>query len=169
MNSPFSIELPALATDLTTSDAFENYTVSGPDRQLESVLNQMTVEDLFPAGTADQNLANCCLAGLWLLHNFLDQSHQISQEIHTREGSFWHAIMHRLEGDFWNSKYWYRKVDEHPVFHALPGGGTWNPNDFVDQCESAQSAGAEAAKTVQQTAVLEWKTLFEYCFKQATP
>jgi hypothetical protein len=168
LNSLLSIDLPASAIDLVTRDAFENYTVSGPDPNLESILGGLKVDDLFPDGSSDQNLAKCCLAGLWLLHNFLEQSHQISQGVHTREGSSWHAIMHRLEGDFWNSKYWYRKVGDHPVFSSLPGEGIWNPNDFVDQCESAQSAGGEAARTVQQTAVSEWKALFEYCFNQAT-
>ncbi|MGB1126733.1 MAG: hypothetical protein ACPG4Q_16145, partial [Phycisphaeraceae bacterium] len=38
-------------------------------------------------------------AGLWLYVDELDRSHEYSQSIHTPTGSFWHAIMHRREGD----------------------------------------------------------------------
>ena len=64
-------------------------------------------------------MAACCIAGVWLLHDFLDESHTISQGIDTPSGSFWHAIMHRREGDFSNAKYWFRRVGQHPVFDAL--------------------------------------------------
>src|SRR5262245_21856010 len=61
-----------------------------------------------------------CLAGLWLYFDFLDESHAISQ---TAEGvpdhDFWHAIMHRREPDAGNSKYWWRRVGNHPVLAQL--------------------------------------------------
>src|SRR5947208_544638 len=54
---------------------------------------------------ADNDMAACCIAGVWLLHDCLDESHTISQGIDTPSDSFWHAIMHRREGDFSNAKY----------------------------------------------------------------
>ena len=39
-------------------------------------------------------------AGIWLYVDDLDQSHRVSQTVHTPTGSYWHAIMHRREGDF---------------------------------------------------------------------
>src|SRR3954447_17397484 len=44
--------------------------------------------------------ADCVLAGLLLWHDCLDRSHEISQSISSESGSYWHAIMHRREGDF---------------------------------------------------------------------
>ena len=55
------------------------------------------------------------LAGLWLLEGDLDASHERSQKWETPTGSYWHAIMHRREGDFGNSKYWYRRIKKHPA------------------------------------------------------
>jgi hypothetical protein len=46
-----------------------------------------------------------CLSGLWLLAGDLDQSHSISQDLTSAEGSFWHGIMHRREADFGNAKF----------------------------------------------------------------
>ena len=58
-------------------------------------------------------------AGALWLHGFLDESHSIAQGIPSAEGSYWHALMHRSEGDFSNSKYWYRRVGRHAIFPDL--------------------------------------------------
>src|SRR5689334_9801012 len=43
--------------------------------------------------------AAAMLSALWLWHDYLDESHTLSQKIESDTGSFWHAIMHRREGD----------------------------------------------------------------------
>ena len=168
MDSVLSIELPESLSELVSTKAIDQYTLATADPSVRPALEKLTIDQLFPGGVVDRDMAKCCISGLWLLHNFLDPSHEISQAVHTREGSFWHAIMHRLEGDFSNSKYWYRKVGEHPVFENMPDPGTWDPDKFVDQCESAQDGDSTMKQQIQQTAVDEWKTLFEYCFQHAT-
>ena len=45
-----------------------------------------------PHDVRDAAAAAACRAGLWLYHDFLDESHTISQEIETPEGSYWHAL-----------------------------------------------------------------------------
>jgi len=54
---------------------------------------------LVPHAVRDRDMARACLAGLWLSHDFLDESHTISQEIATPTGSYWHGLMHRREPD----------------------------------------------------------------------
>ena len=68
-------------------------------------------------------MAEGCLAGLWLLYDFLDESHTISQSLDTLEGSYWHGIMHRREPDYENAKYWFRRVPVHPIHAELAAGG----------------------------------------------
>lgn len=62
-------------------------------------------------------------AGLLQWHDFLDESHQCSQQVEgegrDRNGDYWHAIMHRREPDYSNSMYWLRRVGTHPVFERL--------------------------------------------------
>ena len=134
----------------------------------------------------------CVQSGLWLWHDFLDESHTISQGIETPDGSFWHGIMHRREGDFSNSKYWYRRVGQHPAYATLAaevreltrdepadkrvvalthdgGGGGWDPYAFVDLCEAAHAAGPNdplhaVAVAVQQA---EWRVVFDHCVREA--
>ena len=106
-------------------------------------------------------MAECCLAGVWLLHDFLDESHTISRGIETPSGSFWHAIMHRREGDFGNSKYWFRRVGRHPVLQEI--ADDFDPMAFVDECEAAVKGRGDRERCldVQQR---EWEVLFDYCY-----
>src|SRR5438067_362975 len=91
-----------------------------PNEAVRPQLAAMSVETAFADHkVVDRNAAHCCLSGLWLLHDFLDESHKISQEIETIEGSYWHGIMHRREPDYGNARYWFRRVPKHDIFEPL--------------------------------------------------
>jgi hypothetical protein len=152
-----------------------------PHEKFRVTLFALTLEKLFAhtgQPVSDLRMAQACLAGLWLRHNFLDDSHSLSQEIETPTGSFWHAILHRREGDFGNSRYWFRRMGPHPIFPALnetaaaagwPATPRWNPITLVDRVEHAvrsdmNTPAAHLSRTVQQ---IEWELLFDYSWKQA--
>lgn len=44
------------------------------------------------------------LAGEW------DQSHKIAQDYSDSTANWIHAVLHKIEGDVWNSKYWYART-----------------------------------------------------------
>ena len=51
------------------------------------------------------------LAALWYAgKGDWEQAHTIAQDIHTREGSWVHAYLHRVEGDVSNANYWYNRA-----------------------------------------------------------
>ncbi|MCA9270994.1 MAG: hypothetical protein KDA41_21080 [Planctomycetales bacterium] len=138
----------------------------------------------------DRQMADCCLSGLWLLFDFLDESHTISQGIHTTTGSYWHGVMHRREPDWSNAKYWFHRVGEHPVFVPLHDAAqaavqasaetldahaawivearAWDPYRFVDLCQTATRAGGELETLCLTLAREEWQLLFAHCYAQAT-
>ena len=108
---------------------------------------------------------DCLLAALWLLEGNLDQAHRLCQDVPTVLGSAWHAVVHRQEGDFWNSKYWWRRVGSHPVIAELEYG---DPFAFVDRCEKARGTGSAAEGECRRLQLAEWHVLFEYCYRHAT-
>jgi len=111
-------------------------------------------------------------AGLYLYFNFLDESHEISQELHTPEGSMWHAIMHRREPDAANSKYWWRKVGTHRVLEQLReqspalGSAFTTPDAFVDFCEHVRDTGTPDEDLAKRVQLLEWQLLFDFCWRK---
>lgn len=156
------------------------------DESMRSSLAALSVDGLFaPAKVGDRGFAQACLAGLWLWYDFLDESHRISQDLPSPEGSYWHGIMHRREPDYWNSKYWFRRVGEHSVFEPLAASARelgadgppeakrladqrrWDPFAFVDLCERAAGAGEALESFCRRVQRAEWELLFEHCWQRA--
>lgn len=40
-----------------------------------------------------------------------DKSHKIAQDYSDTTANWLHAVLHKIEGDEWNSKYWYARTD----------------------------------------------------------
>jgi hypothetical protein len=118
-------------------------------------------------------LPEAALAGLYLYFSCWDEAHDLAQNISTREGSYWHAIVHRQEPDAGNSGYWFRQVGAHPIFPALREqaalggvdlGPRWDPIAFIEMCERArQEPGSETERKAMETQRAEWQLLFDYC------
>ena len=54
---------------------------------------------------------NQLLLALWFdAKGDWDASHNVAQDIHTNDGSWIHAYLHRKEGDAGNAAYWYSRA-----------------------------------------------------------
>jgi hypothetical protein len=193
-----------LAVKIIEADprAYEVLVVEGgtPDLAHE-LLENVQPDQLLAAAAALPVAPYAMLAGLWLWHDGLDECHQIVQkspgELYnaapkgddqqlrdmTSTLAFWHAIMHRREGDFSNSKYWYARAASHPVLEALgnqagaivnsfPADNSvfriiangWKPAALVDLAEAVHESPNDhrhaVAVRLQQ---LEWRLLFDFC------
>jgi hypothetical protein len=96
-------------------------------------------------------------AGLWLYVDDLDRSHRESQHLSDATGSYWHGIMHRREGDFGNSHYWFARVGDHPAISEIAG---YDPRALIDDVRHAEGVNESALVDLQRR---EWITLFAWC------
>jgi hypothetical protein len=159
-----------------------------PNLPLRPKLEALSVETcLAPHPVRDRDMANACLAGLWLYHDFLDESHQISQSIDTPTGSYWHGLLHRREPDFDNAKYWFRRVGAHSIFDTVRSAAVdlavasephasakfltiqaaWDPFAFIDLCEACLAGRSPCEMLARQIQQHEWEILFQYCHRAA--
>ena len=91
--------------------------------------------------------------GLWLYVDNLYRAHDLCQDIHTLDVSYWHAIMHRREGDYPNSRYWHAKATGHALLAK-------SPNGLVPEVEAVNAVVSDELLAKQQA---EWSDLFCYC------
>lgn len=181
---------PLVATVLreTGTSAYQRLVVAGPPQAAAiPALARVTPQQLFVRPVKHPDEAAATLAGLWLWQDALDECHKIVQDIASATGSMWHAIMHRREGDFSNSKYWYARCETHHV-NKLMGAvassitgqappdrevarvvsGGWNPKAFVDLVESVHANPSDPCHPMAvKLQRAEWEALFDYCAHQA--
>jgi hypothetical protein len=151
--------------------------------EARSLLCNISPEQLLNVPIQDASSAAALLAGLWLGHDALEEGHRLAQEIDSPTGSFWHAIMHRREGDFSNAKYWYARCRGHPAQRSItasmaslaqaagvdpPGkrlvAVQWDGPELVDLVESVYRRPADTkARLAQRLQQIEWEGLFAYC------
>jgi hypothetical protein len=166
----------SLTTVLWTTDRLPELGPGRPNQSARAALAALTPETV--AGTVrDRDAALGCISGLWLLHDFLDESHQISQDLHTWYGSYLHGIMHRREPDPDNAKYWFRRVGPNDVFAALAASGfgpelgmprgAWDPFAFVDRCERERGTASMGEEICRHAQVMEIKFLIVCCRRKA--
>jgi len=167
--------------------AYESLVLDGPAPALaHQLLDGVKAAQLLTAPTAFAGAGDAMLAGLWLWHDALDECHRIVQQPSDAGDatfSFWHGIMHRREGDFSNSKYWYARAGSHPALQILAAqaGGIvhqapadkdllrliasgWNAKAMVDLVESVHGDPDDPRHGVTvQLQRLEWKALWDFC------
>jgi hypothetical protein len=131
------------ASSKNESEAFLRTLFAGtpPSLGLEALVGAPSPEALrtlldSPAAPAPEELTSLhrkLLEGLALLwHGHWDAAHAIAQN-HEGDRNFdlLHALVHRREGDFGNSAFWFRAAGKHPCYAGLetPPAGTWPGED----------------------------------------
>jgi hypothetical protein len=183
--SPFQ---QAVIRELLDGYPLANLDAGKPREAVQSTLTALSIDSLFaPREVVDRSMAACCISGLWLWHNYLDESHKICQEIETSAGSAWHGLMHRREGDFGNANYWFARVTAPSLFSGLGDHLTsaekaaltprlrtlieaqvWSPSKFTQEVKEILGRDeVDEGAAAMIVARAEWQALFTNCWNAA--
>ena len=134
------------------------------NKEIERRLLALGDSGAFGAPVGDPAYAQATMSGLNLLNDGLDTAHRlamsgsVSAPLAKSTLDYWHGLMHRREPDYANSKYWFDRVGDHPIFpdvcrrareaaksntggsdsavhSALERTEVWDPFGFIDLCE----------------------------------
>lgn len=119
-------------------------------------------------------------------HDHHDEAHEIVQEMPSPDAAYIHAILHRREPDYFNAKYWFRRVGDHPAFPQLAAravailreasdrekiarllpDASWDANAFVDACEDFGPISDPIHTTLRRIQQAEFETLLIHLLQE---
>ena len=128
---------------------------SHPEIQPDLIEELLRVSDLTLAD--DRGPRVDCVRSLLLLQaGEFERSHSIVQEMSGSDPAYIHGMIHRVEGDFSNAKYWFRRSKKHPAFIGTP----IDPFGITDMVENIK--GKMPPETTAESLTTEFKTLLAY-------
>jgi hypothetical protein len=164
------------------------------DKQLDEELNMLNkqVQQQLETGQISRERSDAAMgliAGLYLWNGNLNNSHTISQDLENRTGSYLHGILHRMEQDYSNAKYWFRMAGGHPegkqlqqeslrlihgnkaLYQRFSQNKGWNPGMLTDMVEDALKKGktGEEEPLLERIQAIELRLLLKAVFQEMDP
>jgi hypothetical protein len=118
----------------------------------EELIQQTTAAKEHEISRANGPQARCARSLLLLAAGEVDQAHRLVQELSTTDAAYIHGVIHRIDDDFNNARYWFRGARMHPAGaemyrRAAAGSPTvarhsiWDPVLVTDMVEISRTAG----------------------------
>jgi hypothetical protein len=115
--------------------------------------------------------ASCVRTLLLIAAGGIDEAHQIIQELPTTDSAYIHGMIHRIDTDFDNAQYWFRRAGVHPatpemhrraVSQSLIGAtrSKWDPFWVTDLVEKSEM-GARPEQ-LRSILAIEFDVLLEF-------
>ena len=129
----------------------------------------------------DKKFGELLYGGLLMAQDYIWEAHEIVQDYPDVEASWWHAFMHRMEGDYGNAGYWYRKVGQPAAFDSLLSAVqelafetsadqilSWNEWDSFRLNKMIDSSSGHMREELHDIHRLECLLLIKICYIKAT-
>nr|CDI53300.1 conserved hypothetical protein [Melanopsichium pennsylvanicum 4] len=156
MSSSTSSNLPSELLTLLQRDGTASLPPLRPQKPY-SVELKSSISSLTPC------LPIAVVGMLHLLNDDIDAAHALVQDDDSnKDSNLIHSILHRREGDFWNSKWWLNQFSHdflNELYKHRNMDGRTGAKQFVDMVERVTSQGAVSACAAQSDVNLakEWQ------------
>jgi hypothetical protein len=146
-----------------------------PDKRL---IQRIAVAKDHEIARANGPEVKCIRSLLFIAAGGVEQAHRIVQEISTNDAAYIHGIIHRIDDDFDNARYWFRRAGMEPASaeiyrRAAANSPTiashpiWDPILVTDMVETSRTAGVTDELRVLLT--IEFEVLLQFLSNSTEP
>ena len=139
-----------------------------PDPELITFLRNADLERL---GGYEPGVVPFVRSLLLLAAGDLERAHILVQEASNADGTYVHGIVHRIEGDFDNARYWFRRTAVHPAAAEIyrkaaanspkaANQAMWDPVWVTDWVEASMKSGVD--EELRAVLAIEAEVLLEH-------
>lgn len=122
--------------------------------------------------------ARCIRSLLFIGAGGVDQAHRIVQEISTSDAAYIHGIIHRIDDDFDNARYWFRRASMEPAAAEMyrraaansltvASHPIWDPILVTDMVETSRTAGV--TDELRAILTIEFEVLLQFLLNMTEP
>ncbi len=122
-------------------------------------------------GPVSATSAACLRSLLFVAAGDLDRAHVLVQELTSSNASYIHGMIHRIEGDFGNARYWFHQARIHPTAPemyrrasanslTIASHPVWDPDRVTDLAERARQT--RPSEELRVILTVEFEVLVEH-------
>ena len=134
------MDYPPFLKEILTRLVTPRLALSAPPPQKELIENLLSVSDDELTNRKGQQ-AHCIRSLLLLQAGEFDRSHSIVQAMTGADAAYIHGMIHRVEGDYSNAGYWFRKALADPFYRGMPT----DPIQITEAVAKARNLTPDAA------------------------
>ena len=146
-----------------------------PDKRL---IQRIAVAEDHEIAKANGPETRCIRSLLFIAAGGVDQAHRIVQEISTSDAAYIHGIVHRIDDDFDNARYWFRRAPMHPAAPemyrraaanslAVASHPIWDPLLVTDMVKTSRTAGV--TEELRGILTIEFEVLLQFLSNPTEP
>jgi hypothetical protein len=139
-----------------------------PDKQL---IQQTVAAKEHEIAQTNGPQATCARSLLLLAAGDVDRAHRMVQEISTADAAYIHGVIHRIDDDFNNARYWFRGARMHPAgaemyrraaacSPTVARHSIWDPVLVTDMVETSRTAGV--TEELRLILTIEFEELLQF-------
>ena len=139
-----------------------------PDKRL---IQRITAAEDHEIARANGPKTRCIRSLLYVLVGGMEQAHRIVQELSTSDAAYIHGMIHRIDDDFDNARYWFRRAGMEPAAAEMyrraaansltfASRSIWDPILLTNMLE--KSRNAEVTDELRTILTVEFEVMLQF-------
>jgi len=168
---------PAFITDFLRNAHLPRLSAQEPPPD-ERLIQRIAEAKDYEIATASVPETKCIRSLLFLLAGGMEQAHRIVQELSTSNAAYIHGMIHRIDDDFDNARYWFRRAGTGPataeMYRRVAANSLtvashpiWDPIRITDMLEASRTGSV--TDELRTILTIEFEVLLQFLSNATEP